>query len=126
MAQDEFPVQRSELAKQEALSIDYIEQIMVKLKAAGLVRSRRGVRGGFLLARDAGSITIEEVLLVTEGPIALAPCRKSSCSRAQTCPAQPLWEEATARMTEVFHKTTVQSLVDQHRKRNAAGSAYVI
>jgi Rrf2 family protein len=126
MQDEEAPLRRSELAEQESLSVDYIEQIMMKLKAAGLVRSRRGAKGGFLLGRDAGGITVEEILLVTEGPIELAPCRDNSCVRAQKCPAQPVWEEATERMREVFQKTTVQSLVEKYRKNGDSGTAYVI
>jgi len=119
------PVPRAEIAKEEELSADYIEQIMMKLKAAGLVSSRRGARGGFFLARDPARITVEEILLATEGQLELAPCDVRPCVHAAECSTRPLWREAADSLARVFRKTTLKSLLKQHADR-AGAAAYVI
>ena len=61
------PVPKKRIAEQEGISTDYIEQIIVPLKNAGLVVSTRGLRGGFQLAKSAVDITLYEILEATEG-----------------------------------------------------------
>ncbi len=72
--QDRAPVQLGRIAETQRVPPKYLELIMLDLKRAGLVRSRRGPRGGYLLARTPEEISFGDVVRVMEGPIALVSC----------------------------------------------------
>ena len=63
-----------ELSAQEKIPIKFLEQILLALRHAGLLSSKRGVGGGYTLLRAPGEITLLEVLRILDGPIALVPC----------------------------------------------------
>ncbi|MBN1671379.1 MAG: Rrf2 family transcriptional regulator [Kiritimatiellae bacterium] len=104
------PVRAKDIAEAEGLSVDYAEQLLIKLKAAGFVRSQRGKRGGFLLTRSAEEITVAEVLAALEGELCLVGCAAESCTRRDGCPTKPLWDEAGRRLRELFAGTTIGQL----------------
>ena len=86
------PVQLARIAETQQIPPKYLELIMLDLKKAGLVRSTRGPRGGYVLARDPGAISFGEIVRVMEGPIALVPCasvnfyaRCDDCHDEETC-----------------------------------------
>src|SRR4030042_6877811 len=64
----------TEIAKNEGLSLGYLEQIMATLRKAGLVESKRGANGGYQLTHEPASITAGDILRVLEGPIAPPQC----------------------------------------------------
>ena len=68
------PVRLARIAETQSIPPKYLELIMLDLKKAGLVRSTRGPRGGYVLARDPADISFGEIVRVMEGPIALVPC----------------------------------------------------
>lgn len=68
------PVQLARIAETQRVPPKYLELIMLDLKKAGLVRSTRGPKGGYVLARDPRQISFGEIVRVMEGPIALVPC----------------------------------------------------
>jgi Rrf2 family protein len=68
------PVQVREIARAEGLSAKYLEQLLGRLRSGGLVRSVRGARGGYVLAREPNVITVREVLLLLEGSLAPTSC----------------------------------------------------
>ncbi len=104
------PVRKQDIAESEGISADYVEQILMKLKSGGLVRSHRGTRGGFSIARDPSRITVAEVLRVMEGPIELVPCEQERCIRAGKCVARCVWEQASTALQEVFSGVTVAEM----------------
>ena len=69
-----LPVPKKKISEQEGISTDYIEQIIVPLKNAGLVSSVRGLRGGFRLAKKPEDITVLDILSASEGDINLVGC----------------------------------------------------
>ncbi|WP_420142136.1 RrF2 family transcriptional regulator [Sphingomonas sp.] len=86
------PIQLSEVATAQVIPRKYLEFIMVDLKKAGLVNSRRGPGGGYVLARPASEISFVEVIRAIDGPIALVPCasenfyqRCGDCHDEATC-----------------------------------------
>ena len=68
------PVQLAKIASSQRVPPKYLELIMLELKKAGMVRSIRGPKGGYSLARDPSAISFGEVVRAMEGPIALVPC----------------------------------------------------
>lgn len=71
---DGAPVQLAQIAKTQQVPPKYLELIMLDLKRAGMVRSVRGPKGGYVLARDPSEISFGDIVRVMEGPIALVPC----------------------------------------------------
>ncbi len=67
-------VQIPEIAEKQKIPKKFLEQILLELKRAGILESRRGKQGGYLLARSADEITYGEVLRLVDGPVALLPC----------------------------------------------------
>jgi len=105
-----------QIARAEAISADYVEQILMRLKIAGLVRSRRGAKGGFSLTRDPKSITIAEVLQATEGPLSIVPCLPvPACPRATLCATRTLWKEASEALERIFSRVTLADLAERAR-----------
>lgn len=93
---DEGPVTGRELAELERLPADYVEQILLRLRRAGLVRSTRGARGGYALARDAEQISIRDVIEASEMTTfdlhcVSHPVGEERCSSSQTCSIRPVW-----------------------------------
>src|SRR5919197_2801439 len=68
------PVSLTEIAEVDGLPVAYLEHLVARLRKAGLVESRRGARGGYLLARPADEITMAEVVEALEGAIAPIEC----------------------------------------------------
>ncbi|MEW6007466.1 MAG: Rrf2 family transcriptional regulator [bacterium] len=113
------PVTISELAKREELSFAYIEQLFVKLKKAGFLKSVRGAEGGWLLAKPPSLITVGDILRVVEGPLSPVFCvdtekeRKKTCPRSKGCLTRPLWEKLRKKMSGVLDKTTLADLAEE-------------
>jgi Rrf2 family protein len=89
---DDAPVQLARIAETQQIPPKYLELIMLDLKKAGLVKSIRGPKGGYTLARDPASISFGEIVRIMEGPIALVPCasvnfyaRCGDCHDEATC-----------------------------------------
>jgi Rrf2 family protein len=100
-----------ELAAAEGTSPAYVQQLMMRLAAAGLVNSVRGRRGGFTLARPAETITVHDVLRASEGEVQLVPCRNAAtCERATDCPTRPFWMQVTDVIEQLYQRTTIAQL----------------
>jgi len=114
------PMTRTEIAANEDISANYVEQLMAPLRAAGLVRSHRGRHGGFSLARAAEKVTVADVLRAVEGPLVLVPCvGPASCDRAPDCPTRPVWQRASAALERVFTATTIADMIRDNRLPNS-------
>lgn len=123
-AEGRGPVARQEIADGEGISIDYVGQILMRLKAAGLVRSHRGTRGGFSLAREAAQISVADVVEAAEGSILLAPCDAlpGACSRSSECVTRPIWENASAKVRDYLASVTIEQLAACKREKANAGT----
>lgn len=104
------PVCKALIAQEEDISKDYIEQIVVTLKRGGLVVGRRGMKGGFLLAKEMTDITLFDVLKAAEGGVDLVHC--DTCARSGTCRTQTVWDDASAMLKEYFNKITLDQVTD--------------
>ena len=117
LEQKDMPVSKKRISEQEGISTDYIEQIIVPLKNAGLVSSVRGLRGGFRLAKDTGDITLYDILSASEGNINLVGCLAEGCSRSDECVVRRVWQGASDVLLEYFSKITLKELHDDYVKR---------
>lgn len=120
------PVQVREIARVEQLSAKYLEQLLGRLRTGGLVRSVRGARGGYVLARGPEAITVREVLLLLEGSLAPVGCvdHGGECGLEGhgTCPAHGLWAGLHATVLTYLDSFT---LADLARVAERAGAVAV-
>lgn len=113
------PVSLKEVAERQGVSEKYLEQVLLTLKGAGLVRSVRGARGGFVLNRRPADIRLGEVVDLLEGPIGLTECvlDREFCPRSELCAARDLWVEASAALQKVLGSLTLEDLVRRQRAK---------
>ena len=105
-------VSLSEIAAAQGISAKYLEALFAALRAAGLVRSQRGARGGYLLARPAEQITLSDVYAVLEGPEPYVLCTDDpeACPRRDQCVTRDVWARMHAASMQVLAATTLADL----------------
>ena len=100
-----------EIAAAENVSSAYAQQLMAALRTAGIVSSHRGKAGGFVLAQPAEQIMVADVLQVTEGQVAPAPCLgHRTCKRESDCMTRPLWVRAQELLDGLFGGLSIADL----------------
>ena len=108
------PVQVKDIARRQMIPEEYLGQLMVGLRRAGLVHSVRGAAGGYLLARPPAEITVAQVLETLEGPLALVDGLSGAPAdggrRGPGAAIRELWWEATQAALTVLRGITVQDL----------------
>jgi len=112
------PVQIHAIAERQQIPEDYLRQLLVNLRLAGLVRSVRGPHGGYLLAKPAGEISMGQVIEVLEGPPDLMQCRHlqsggQRCSLLAGCNIRAHWNRAIGQLSEALHATTLAELAKE-------------
>lgn len=122
--QEAGPVSLRDAAARQGLSPKYLWQVLGPLKAAGLVASVRGSRGGYVLARPAREITVREIVAALEGEILLVACTAdpAACERSADCVAGELWRELEDGLRQMMEKTTLDKLVEKTKAREQAAS----
>ncbi len=119
MSGNKSPLQLKIIAQRQDISVKYLEQLMVVLKAAGFVRSIRGSKGGYMLAKAPDQIELIDVFHCLEGTVTTVECvdNKDYCARAEDCAARDLWGKVQKAIEDVLKSMTLQDLVDG-TKRN--------
>jgi Rrf2 family protein len=106
---------KSSLAQAGGVPEHFVSKVLQQLKRARLIRSQRGMNGGFTLARPAQQVSLLEIIEAVQGPIVLNLCLSAgpSCERKGWCPAHTVWVEAQRAMKEVLQRANVAALADQ-------------
>ena len=109
------PLQLKIIAQRQDISAKYLEQLMVVLKSAGLVRSIRGAKGGYLLAKTPNQIKLSDVFHCLEGPVTTVECVENEdyCRRAPDCAARQVWIQVQEAIEGVLQSITLQDVVDR-------------
>jgi Rrf2 family transcriptional regulator, cysteine metabolism repressor len=117
----EDPIPLAEIAEHDGMPLAYLEHVVARLRKSGLVDSRRGSRGGYLLARSPTEITMAEVVESLEGSIAPIECISEGddgsivCSREKqpghVCPTKLLWTRVRSSIVRTLQETTLADLV---------------
>ena len=107
------PVQVSEIARQQDISVKYLEQLIRTLKKAGLITSVRGAKGGHVLARKPESISLGAIVRLFEEQHVLVKCISSPdvCHMADDCRVRLAWKEATDALYERLDAITIADLI---------------
>lgn len=115
---DEEPVTIRDISKKQQMSVTYLEQILHKLKKAGIVRSIRGARGGYVLARRGDKITVSQIINALDGPISISYCdfpqlREKSCIGPSACVSRILWKKLEDLIEGTLSSVTLADLRKQ-------------
>jgi Rrf2 family protein len=111
---DQGPTPLREIAKRQDLSVKYLEQLIIPLKAAGYIRSVRGARGGYTLARKPDKINVGQIIKVLEGGLSLVDCVEDPklCEREKNCPTRDIWLRMSERLMEELSSLTLSDVLD--------------
>jgi Rrf2 family transcriptional regulator, iron-sulfur cluster assembly transcription factor len=112
------PVAARELADVEKLPADYVEQILLRLRRAGLVDSVRGAKGGYLLARHPSAISVRDVMTASEHQTfevncASHPVDAERCSPGSTCSIRPVWHALQQRVDDLLAGISLADLMKE-------------
>jgi Rrf2 family protein len=112
-AAEEGPIKGERLADAQEIPLQFLEHILLELKHAGIVRARRGAKGGYWLARPADDITIAEVVRAVEGPIAHVQSSPPEAIeyRGNAKHLQEVWIAVRANLRAVLEQVTLADLV---------------
>lgn len=115
---DDGLVSGREIAEREKLPSDYAEQILLRLRRAGIVTSTRGARGGYALARSSTQITVREILAASELVTfdlhcTSHPVDEARCAASHDCSIRPVWQMLQARIDEVLEGVRLSDLLEQ-------------
>ena len=108
-----------DIAERTGLPQPYLEQILLALKGAGLVRSKRGVGGGYVLAREPQDITLSQIVSSVEGPIVAGdfgePHQNGACDHEGQCALLIVWAEVGEQMRRYLESFTLADMVIRAR-----------
>jgi Rrf2 family transcriptional regulator, cysteine metabolism repressor len=125
---DEGLLSLAQVAAAQEISEKYLELVFATLRAAGLVHSQRGARGGYTLARPPEQITLREIFDVLESPEPYVPCTADhdACHRWARCATQEVWAQMYDASMQVLQAVTLADLVARHTQRCAPVLSYSI
>ncbi len=112
------PLQIKTIAERQNISAKYLEQLVAIIKTAGLVRSIRGPRGGYVLARPPQDIKLSDIFRFLEGSVFTVECveNKEACEQYADCVTRRLWVEVNDAILNVLDNKTLQDLVEMAEK----------
>ncbi len=124
------PLSITEIAKESSVPPAYLEQLIAPLRRAGLVESKRGAHGGYLLGRSPAEVRVGDVYRVMEGPVAPMDCvsedeADQTCPLIDGCETRPVWLKVRDSIIEALDSTTLADLIETSSKRHAKAEAVV-
>jgi len=111
------PLHSREISNAQEVPQNFLEQILLLLKRAGYLKSRKGRRGGYVLAKPPGEITVAEVIRVMDGPLAPIDCvsvtAHEACPMEATCGLRWLGKDGRDAVADILERTTFADLVSK-------------
>ena len=116
LEEQEGPVSIQRIAEKEGISIKYLVQLLSKIRKAGVIKSVRGSKGGFLLNRPAKEITITDVFKAVGEIMTIAHCydyekHSADCDRVENCYLYPFWQKVTKQFVDECNNTSLYDLI---------------
>lgn len=114
----EGPVTGRDIAERERLPVDYVEQILLRLRRADIVKSTRGARGGYALSRDPQDVSVRDVIAASELQTfdlhcVTHPVEEERCSAAHTCSIRPVWMLLQSKIDAVLEGVRLADLLHE-------------
>jgi len=118
------PILLRDIATRQEVSEKYLEHSMSSLRNAGLVRSIRGARGGYILAKPPSEIRLSEIMEVLEGSMAPVECVDDSevCHRADLCVTLDIWEKMKEAIDNILESTTLEDLAERYKDKESSNA----
>ena len=116
-----------EISEHQNISKKYLEQIVPMLNKSGILRTNRGNKGGYMLAKPPRECTVGDVLRATEGSLAPVTCLEyevNDCPRAESCATLYVWQGLQKAVEGYLDSVTIQDILD--RNAGNAGNDYCI
>ncbi len=115
------PVTLSSIAERQDISVSYLEQLMAKLKKAGLINSIRGVNGGYVIAKPAEEISVGDVLRALEGDLTPVECAGiddtvAHCNSSSHCVSRIVWKRINDSINDTVDSIYIGELVKESKK----------
>lgn len=124
-AHSNHPVSISQISDEEDISPEFLEQIFFKLKRAGIIRSLRGPKGGFVLNQKPSEITIKKILEAVGEAVYPVPCTNrqggKTCPRKEICPTSPIWDKFYSLIDGFLSSVTLKDIIENNTKETYAG-----
>ena len=120
-AKDE-PVSLAEVAERQNISISYLEQLVAKLKKAGIVQSTRGAQGGYSLAKEPENISVGEILRALEGSLSPVDCSavvgegETECASSDFCVTKYVWKRISDSINDTVNAIFLSELMTESEK----------
>lgn len=116
------PTTVAEIAEAQGIPPRFLELILGQLRHGGFVESRRGAKGGYLLAVPPSSLHVREVLEYVDGPVAPVRCvlgeEKAECPLEGNCAFMGMWGRARDAVAKVYDETSFEDLIEEERANN--------
>lgn len=122
--QQQGAVSISSIAARQSLSENYLEQLMSKLKKAGLICSVRGAQGGYVLAKEPEKISVGDILRALEGDLTPVACAaingvEGNCSSEHTCVTKYVWQQINESINQTVDHIFLDKLITESREIQA-------
>ena len=114
------PISLTSIAERQAISVNYLEQLISPLRKAMLVESVRGAQGGYMLAKSPNEITVGVILTTLEGPLAPTDCvvvdgDDEICDHSSYCVTKVIYEKIYESISTVVNSITLQHMIDDYK-----------
>jgi Rrf2 family protein len=122
------PVSAEKLASADNIPADYVSQLLVKLRRAGLVESRRGSAGGYALSKAPADIKLGDIVRAVDGEVFEDVCGKyekgtKDCRHQGDCSISPVWKRLGAMVTQYFDSVTLGDILEERPGRCGGAAA---
>ena len=121
---EDGPLHSREISKAQQIPPRFLEQILLLLKRAGYLKSRKGQKGGYVLAKPPSEINVAEVIRVMDGPLAPIDCvsvmAHQACPMEKTCGLRWLWKDVRDAIAGILERTTFADLVEKSGRSKRA------
>uniref|UniRef100_A0A7V3YFZ6 RrF2 family transcriptional regulator n=1 Tax=Candidatus Caldatribacterium californiense TaxID=1454726 RepID=A0A7V3YFZ6_9BACT len=109
-----------DIARREEISEKYLGQLIIPLRSAGLISSKRGAEGGYQLARPPEAITVLEIVEALEGKVVIVDCLRDEaiCHRASSCAAREVWKKLQETIVRTLGGVTLAEVVRIAREKS--------
>lgn len=122
---EEEPVSIGSIAMRQGISERYLEQIVAKMKKAGLVKSIRGASGGYVLAKDSSEISVGDILRALEGSLEPVKCAaffsEEGCMASEGCVTKYVWQRINDSINHAVDEMMLDELVKESKEMNPHG-----
>lgn len=115
----EGPIELKEIAEKEEISLKYLEQVIIPIRTAGYVKSVRGSKGGYILAKPPSEIYLSELVEILDGPVHLVECinNPTACLKSPHCVTRDIWKEVSESINHLFRSITLEDMVRRKREK---------